>query len=339
MQEKPTATLKGGPAPCSLQPEPLVLTKNGSYLAYFRLQEHVAVFRDFLRQNARTPDDEKLLAAKLMGRWRSGAPLVLSPDRDDPTLGKDLGRTNDFDYGTMDPHGYKCPIGAHIRRVTWNPELPGVHHERPVISSAVASTCTEGRAGSGSAMPNGRVPTPNGSAPTPNASIPTPIGSIPTPNGSHSDTERRPLDTDRVRLRHRPRPMRHRPRPLRHRARPLVVATRSGVRRARFSGPCSGGSVRRRRRMRARLRPIDLHPWRCRCGTGPRRSLPGRGRASRADHGQPAPSARITRTAPSSIGSRSPRGTSAARSAPSSRTGPRSRRASASPSRTSTTSG
>ena len=52
-----------------------------------------------------------------MGRWRSGAPLVLSPDRDDPALGADLQRNNDFNYGEMDPHGYACPIGSHVRRM------------------------------------------------------------------------------------------------------------------------------------------------------------------------------------------------------------------------------
>jgi deferrochelatase/peroxidase EfeB len=26
-------------------------------------------------------------------------------------------RTNDFDYGKMDPYGYGCPVGSHIRRM------------------------------------------------------------------------------------------------------------------------------------------------------------------------------------------------------------------------------
>ena len=33
--------------------------------------------------------NKNLIAAKLMGRWRSGAPLTLAPDRDDPALGLD----------------------------------------------------------------------------------------------------------------------------------------------------------------------------------------------------------------------------------------------------------
>jgi deferrochelatase/peroxidase EfeB len=81
------------------------------------MEEHVGRFRQFLRQHAETSDQQELLAAKLMGRWRSGAPLVLSPDKDDPVLGGDLQRANDFLYKDADPYGYRCPIGAHIRRM------------------------------------------------------------------------------------------------------------------------------------------------------------------------------------------------------------------------------
>ena len=104
-------------------PQPEVLSRNGSYLVYRKLHQHVALFRAFLRENADTPEEQELLAAKLMGRWRSGAPLVLAPERDDPELGEDPLRNNDFNYGQMDSVGYACPIGAHIRRVnprdTW----------------------------------------------------------------------------------------------------------------------------------------------------------------------------------------------------------------------------
>jgi len=98
-------------------PQPEVLARNGSYLAYLRLEEHVGAFRDFLRQHGKTSEERELIAAKLMGRWRSGAPLALTPQKDDPALGADMQRTNNFDYGKMDPHGYGCPLGAHIRRM------------------------------------------------------------------------------------------------------------------------------------------------------------------------------------------------------------------------------
>ena len=98
-------------------PQPEWLTRNGSFLAYRRLYQDVAAFREFLQRHGATRDEQEFLAAKLMGRWRSGAPLVLAPRHDDPDLVADPQRSNNFDYGQMDPRGLACPIGAHIRRV------------------------------------------------------------------------------------------------------------------------------------------------------------------------------------------------------------------------------
>ena len=109
-------------------PQPEILSRNGSYVAYLRMEEHVGAFRDFLREHGRTPEEQELIAAKLMGRWRSGAPLVLSPDKDDASLGADLQRSNNFNYATMDPHGYSCPLGSHIRRM--NPRDTAVNMNR-----------------------------------------------------------------------------------------------------------------------------------------------------------------------------------------------------------------
>src|SRR5438034_1568993 len=96
---------------------PEVLSRNGSFLAYRWMQEHVGAFRQFLQQHGSTPEEQELIAAKLMGRWRSGAPLVLSPNKDDPGLGADPQRNNDFNYAKMDPYGYAVPLGSHIRRM------------------------------------------------------------------------------------------------------------------------------------------------------------------------------------------------------------------------------
>lgn len=98
-------------------PTPETLSRNGSYMAYRRLEEHVGAFRDHLRENSRNAGEEELLAAKFMGRWRSGAPLVLAPEHDDPELGADPMRNNDFNYKEMDPFGYACPLGSHARRL------------------------------------------------------------------------------------------------------------------------------------------------------------------------------------------------------------------------------
>jgi deferrochelatase/peroxidase EfeB len=117
---KPGEFILGYPdeeGPARNLPQPAVLSRNGTYMAYRRLQEHVRMFRECLREHADTPEEQELLAAKFMGRWRSGAPLVLSPDRDDPELGADPMRNNDFNFKEMDPHGYACPLGSHARRL------------------------------------------------------------------------------------------------------------------------------------------------------------------------------------------------------------------------------
>ena len=84
-------------------PRPEILARNGSYMAYRRLEEHVGKFRDFLQEHGETAEEQELIAAKLMGRWRSGAPLVLAPEQDDPTLGADMQRNNDFTYKEFGP--------------------------------------------------------------------------------------------------------------------------------------------------------------------------------------------------------------------------------------------
>src|SRR5262249_42269663 len=98
-------------------PQPAVLGRNGTYLAVRKLHSRVAAFRQSLQANAAPPDEQQLLAAKLVGRWPSGAPLMLSPERDDPELGNDPERNNNFRYYDADRQGLVCPVGAHVRRV------------------------------------------------------------------------------------------------------------------------------------------------------------------------------------------------------------------------------
>jgi Dyp-type peroxidase family len=98
-------------------PQPEVLGRNGSYVVFRKLQTRVAAFRQYVRAHARSRAEEELLAAKFVGRWPSGAPLVLAPERDDPELGADPRRNNAFLYeANDDARGLKCPLGAHVRR-------------------------------------------------------------------------------------------------------------------------------------------------------------------------------------------------------------------------------
>ncbi len=91
--------------------------RNGSYLVFRQLEQDVSQFWEFIEgQTASSagpnPDARERLAAKMVGRWRSGAPLVKTPTQDDPEQSFE----NDFRYHDEDPDGMGCPIGAHVRR-------------------------------------------------------------------------------------------------------------------------------------------------------------------------------------------------------------------------------
>jgi len=95
---------------------PEILGHNGSYVVFRKLHQRVAGFRRFLQTNSNSADEEELLAAKMMGRWRSGAPLALCPFHDDPEIGADPQRNNAFMFEEDDQTGLKTPGGSHIRR-------------------------------------------------------------------------------------------------------------------------------------------------------------------------------------------------------------------------------
>ena len=97
-------------------PQPDMLGRNGTYVGLRKYQKRVGAFNRFLRANGSSEAEWELLAAKLVGRWRSGARLTLAPEIDDPTLGADPQRNNDFNYSN-DPRGRQAPFGCHIRRM------------------------------------------------------------------------------------------------------------------------------------------------------------------------------------------------------------------------------
>ncbi len=109
-------------------PSPEVLGRNGTYLVFRKLHTRVAAYRQYLRVKAANREEAALLAAKMVGRWPSGAPLELAPERDDPALGADPDRNNNFSYAD-DLRGFKCPAGAHARRA--NPR-DALDHEMTV---------------------------------------------------------------------------------------------------------------------------------------------------------------------------------------------------------------
>lgn len=90
--------------------------RNGTFMVYRKLRQDVALFRDTIREAGRHyPGGPEVLAAKVVGRWPDGTPLVLRPEGPDADLAGDKERINDFRYDD-DPDGLRCPIGAHVRR-------------------------------------------------------------------------------------------------------------------------------------------------------------------------------------------------------------------------------
>jgi deferrochelatase/peroxidase EfeB len=105
---------------------PGVLGDNATYASFRIMVQDVRAFEDFLSRSAdRTGMDRELVAAKLMGRWRNGSPLVLCPETPDPHHPIPSEAINRYDYAPGPGHaafyddseGLRCPIGAHTRRL------------------------------------------------------------------------------------------------------------------------------------------------------------------------------------------------------------------------------
>ncbi len=112
---------------CYPPDNPPEFCRNASFLVVRNLEQHVEAFSDFLSTHAKEkalPEDT--LAAKLMGRTRSGEALV-------PVAAP---RSNDFDY-SGDSLGDGCPLRSHVRRS--NPRTPPREsvHGRKVTSPRI----------------------------------------------------------------------------------------------------------------------------------------------------------------------------------------------------------
>ncbi|EPE29320.1 Dimeric alpha+beta barrel [Glarea lozoyensis ATCC 20868] len=90
-------------------------TLDGSFLAFRYLSQEVPEFQDFVDDKNPHEAPKDFFGAQLVGRWKSGTPLVLAPTVDsDPSIGKNPQQNNKFDY---DPHSQKlCPYAAHTRK-------------------------------------------------------------------------------------------------------------------------------------------------------------------------------------------------------------------------------
>jgi Dyp-type peroxidase family len=87
--------------------------KHSTFVVYRKMRMHPERLRTYL--TSFDGQDPHLLAAKMVGRWQDGTPLVASPHGPDPEIAGDPRRVNDFRYSS-DPDGVACPVGAHVRR-------------------------------------------------------------------------------------------------------------------------------------------------------------------------------------------------------------------------------
>lgn len=127
---------------------PTALGDNACYGAFRLLRQDVTAFERFIKLTGeRNKMDPELVAAKMMGRWRNGTPLVVSPTSAAPTPAMSPNHINQFDYAPSSSHptyfddeeGTRCPVGAHMRRL--NPRsalVMGKPYSRRIIRRAMA---------------------------------------------------------------------------------------------------------------------------------------------------------------------------------------------------------
>jgi len=105
---------------------------DGSFLAFRYLAQTVPEFNNFLTNNPLpvpgfTPaEGSELLGARLVGRWKSGAPIDLTPFQDDPALAADPQRNNNFHFSAETNFQKICPFAAHIRKTNPRADLEGL---------------------------------------------------------------------------------------------------------------------------------------------------------------------------------------------------------------------
>ncbi|KAK0435361.1 peroxidase TAP [Armillaria borealis] len=96
--------------------------KDGSFLVFRYLFQLVPEFDDFLKKHpiiapGLSPEDgSELRGARMVGRWKSGAPIDITPLKDDPELAADPQRNNDFRYQGERDDQSRCPFAAHLRK-------------------------------------------------------------------------------------------------------------------------------------------------------------------------------------------------------------------------------
>lgn len=100
---------------------------DGSFLVFRYLSQKVPEFNTYLETHPvladGAVDGSELLGARLVGRWKSGTPVVLAPLKDDPEIARDPNRNNNFLFSNEGNAQGKCPFAAHIRKTNPRDDL------------------------------------------------------------------------------------------------------------------------------------------------------------------------------------------------------------------------
>jgi Dyp-type peroxidase family len=112
-------------------PEPDTdFTRNGAFLVFRRLAQEVPEFDLSVKQAAASLDptgvepSADLMGAQLVGRWKSGAPLINAAHADEPSVAEGTRGALDFEFDG-DRQGLICPWAAHIRKAYPRDDVPG----------------------------------------------------------------------------------------------------------------------------------------------------------------------------------------------------------------------
>ncbi|KAH9818416.1 hypothetical protein DFH28DRAFT_960272 [Melampsora americana] len=106
--------------------------KDGSFLVFRQLQQLVPEFRKFCQdvadKNPQPGVTGEFIGARIVGRWKSGAPLVLAPVEDNP----ELATADNFDFSD-DLVQQRCPYAAHIRKTNPRNGIEGADPNTAVL--------------------------------------------------------------------------------------------------------------------------------------------------------------------------------------------------------------
>ena len=135
--------------------------KNGSFLVFRRLAQDVQGFRTTVQTLAgELGTSADLLGAKLVGRYRSGAPLealkyhagmgeyrppIVDPGIANPALANSDMLNNDFEYGD-DKEGDNVPLAAHIRKAYPRNQIPDQEAPKAGVAPVKVGAISEAEA-------------------------------------------------------------------------------------------------------------------------------------------------------------------------------------------------